>query len=608
MAEYKDRVKDQTNTTGTGTVTIDGVAATGYRTIASAHTTGATVRYTIVNSSGTEWETGQGVWTASGATLTRATVYASSNSGSLVNFSSGAKVVFTGPVAQDLTEALSTLGGTMTGDLTFSGTGRRIYGDFSNATVSSRTLFQTSTSNANTFITAIPSGTAVNSQFQAYNASNPTNASVAALAADSGTVRLVSSYTGTGTLLPIVFVMNTTEAARIATGGNFLIGTATDNATDKLQVSGSGNFSSSVTASSFSGAGTGLTGTASSLTAGIAQEVAGGAANQILYQTAASTTSYITAPTVTDTFLKWNGSAFVWAAAGSSSPLTDTALATGFSIAGGTTSKTLTVSNTLTLAGTDGTTMTFPSTTGTLALNNQTFFIGTTSVAINRASGALSLTGVSIDGSAGSATTASSATSATTATHIAGGAANQIHYQTGAGATAFITAPTTSNTYLQWNGTAFVWASAGGGSAAGSNTQVQYNSGGAFAGSANFTFDGTTVTGNQMADVSGNLRAMALNSKAGAYTFIASDRGKLVPNTTGGWTVNASVFSSGDAVTVWNNSNAAQSIFQGASVTMYLAGTATTGTRTLAQRGIATIVCVFGGATPTFVISGSGLT
>ena len=40
--------------------------------------------------------------------------------------------------------------------------------------------------------------------------------------------------------------------------------------------------------------------------------------------------------------------------------LTLTALATGFSIAGGTTSKTLTVSNTLALAGTDGTTMTFP--------------------------------------------------------------------------------------------------------------------------------------------------------------------------------------------------------------------------------------------------------
>ena len=55
---------------------------------------------------------------------------------------------------------------------------------------------------------------------------------------------------------------------------NVLINTTTDNGTDKLQVNGSAgiagsvNVNGSVTASSFSGAGTGLTGTASSLTAG----------------------------------------------------------------------------------------------------------------------------------------------------------------------------------------------------------------------------------------------------------------------------------------------------------------------------------------------------
>ena len=43
---------------------------------------------------------------------------------------------------------------------------------------------------------------------------------------------------------------------------------------------------------------------------------------------------------------------------------------------------------------------------------------------------------------------ASTATSATTATNIAGGAANQIHYQSGAGATTFAPAPTVSSTYL----------------------------------------------------------------------------------------------------------------------------------------------------------------
>lgn len=117
MAEYKDRVKDQTNTTGTGTLTIDGVAAAGYRTITSAHTTGATIRYTIVNESGSEWEVGQGVWTAATNTLTRATVYASSNAGALVNLSAGAKAVFTGPVAQDLTE-LDTTFQPLDGDLT----------------------------------------------------------------------------------------------------------------------------------------------------------------------------------------------------------------------------------------------------------------------------------------------------------------------------------------------------------------------------------------------------------------------------------------------------------------------------------------------------------
>lgn len=98
--------------------------------------------------------------------------------------------------------------------------------------------------------------------------------------------------------------------------------------------------------------------------------------------------------------------------------LTLTAAATGFSVAGGTTSKTLTVSNSITLAGTDATTITLPATSGTVALNNQTMYLGTTAVNINRGTGALSLAGVSIDGSAGSAT---SATSATKSTNLVGG-------------------------------------------------------------------------------------------------------------------------------------------------------------------------------------------
>lgn len=44
------------------------------------------------------------------------------------------------------------------------------------------------------------------------------------------------------------------------------------------------------------------------------------------------------------------------------------------------------------------------------------------------------------------------------ATNIAGGTANQLLYQTGAGATSFITAPTIAGTYLNWSGSAFQWS------------------------------------------------------------------------------------------------------------------------------------------------------
>lgn len=74
--------------------------------------------------------------------------------------------------------------------------------------------------------------------------------------------------------------------------------------------------SGTITASSFSGAGTGLTGTAASLTAGnatLAADVAGGSANQVLYQTGAGSTSYITAPSTNNTFLNYTtGGGFTW--------------------------------------------------------------------------------------------------------------------------------------------------------------------------------------------------------------------------------------------------------------------------------------------------------
>lgn len=93
-------------------------------------------------------------------------------------------------------------------------------------------------------------------------------------------------------------------------------------------------------------------------------------------------------------------------------------------------------------------------------------------------------------------------------------------------------------------------------------------------------------------------------SKTSSYTLTATDVGKHVSITTGGVTVPSAVFAIGDAVSIYNNSTVDQTIVQGSSVTMYLAGSPTTGNRTLSQRGVCTVLCV---ATNTFVIFGAGL-
>lgn len=87
-----DRVKSTTTTTGTGTITL-GSAATGYQSF-SVIGDGNQTYYTIADQTGSNWEVGIGTYTSSGTTLSRDTVLASSNSGSLVNFGAGTKDVF----------------------------------------------------------------------------------------------------------------------------------------------------------------------------------------------------------------------------------------------------------------------------------------------------------------------------------------------------------------------------------------------------------------------------------------------------------------------------------------------------------------------------------
>jgi hypothetical protein len=86
----KDRVKETTTTTGTGTITLAG-ATTGFQSF-SVIGDGNTTYYVITDN--TDWEVGIGTYTSSGTTLSRDTILESSNSGSAVNFAAGSKDVF----------------------------------------------------------------------------------------------------------------------------------------------------------------------------------------------------------------------------------------------------------------------------------------------------------------------------------------------------------------------------------------------------------------------------------------------------------------------------------------------------------------------------------
>jgi hypothetical protein len=85
----KDRVKETSTTTGTGTLTLSD-APTGFQTFSSAIGNTNTTYYTIDN--GAQWEVGIG--TVGAGTLTRDTVIESSSGGAKIDLSAGTKQVF----------------------------------------------------------------------------------------------------------------------------------------------------------------------------------------------------------------------------------------------------------------------------------------------------------------------------------------------------------------------------------------------------------------------------------------------------------------------------------------------------------------------------------
>lgn len=101
MTILAERIKETSTTGSTGTLSLDG-AATGFRTFVTGIGTGNVASYVIVGDDAStdagKWEIGYGTVTSgSPDTLSRTGVFASSNSGSKVNFTAGqTKHVFIG--------------------------------------------------------------------------------------------------------------------------------------------------------------------------------------------------------------------------------------------------------------------------------------------------------------------------------------------------------------------------------------------------------------------------------------------------------------------------------------------------------------------------------
>jgi hypothetical protein len=106
---------------------------------------------------------------------------------------------------------------------------------------------------------------------------------------------------------------------------------------------------------------------------------------------------------------------------------------------------------------------------------------------------------------------------AATATNVAGGAANRIVYNTGSNTSAFITAPTVANTYLEWSGSAFQWSA----NPLGSVTSVDVSGG-----TTGLTTSGGPITTSGTITLAGTL-AVA-NGGTGTSALTASS---TIPNT-----------------------------------------------------------------------------
>jgi len=536
----KDRVKETTLTAGTGTVTLAGAAA-GFQSFAAVGN-GNTTYYAIVDNTTGAWEVGIGTYTASGTTLSRTTVLSSSTGGTLVPFAAGSKDVFcTYPSSKsvylDAADVVAQLSfGAITATSAALTTGTITAQPVNNTDIVNKEYADAIASGIH-FHEAV--GYATTAALPAVTYNNGTGGVGATLTANANGALTVDGYTfvspaDNGTRILVKNQANgaqngvytLTQAGNSSPGAPFILTRSTDmdsvgTGVDQIDegdfflvTSGTANVNTAwvqqtpppitigttaIVFQQFSApitytAGTGLS-ESPSYTFNIANIGTAGT-----YGSASQVPVFVTnaqgqVTSVTNTNIAINGSAVSGNIAGSAGSVAN-ALTLGTYLTGGS------------FNGSSAVTATVDATTTNTA----------SKVVARDASGNFS---------AGTITAALSG-NATSATNVAGGAANQIVYNTGSGASAFITAPTASGQVLSWNGSAFTYvAGTISGVALGSNlnslTAGTYLTGTAYNGSGaqTWTVDATTTnTASKVVarDASGNFAAgtitAALNGNA----------------------------------------------------------------------------------------------
>lgn len=462
----KDRVKETSTTAGTGTLTLAGASA-GFQSFAAIGN-GNTTYYAIVDPTAGTWEVGIGTYTSSGTTLSRDTVLSSSNSDSLVTFSSNSKDVFvTYPseksvyltaadvVAQQSFGAITATSAALT-------TGTISTTPSSGTDIVNKTYVDTVSASGIHYHTPVyvevPDTTGnLNATY------NNGTAGVGATLTNAGTQ---AAFTADGIAVPInsrVLVYNQTNAAQngvytlttVGSGStNWVLTRATDADTySPFSPNSLGQGDAFFVTNGNTGAGeTYICNTVGTITFGTTPITFAQISDATLYTAG-------TGLTLTGTQFSISNTAVTAGAYGSSTQVGNFEVnAQGQLVSAGNVTINIAASQVSsgTLAVAQGGTNIGSYTTGDILYASASGVLSKLAIGTN---GYVLVAGSSVPAYvAQSSLSVGSATTATTSTNLAGGAANRIAYQTGSGTTGFVAAPTTGGDVLSWNGSSITWA------------------------------------------------------------------------------------------------------------------------------------------------------